>query len=317
MKREQGRGAWLAAAVLLLGGVGALRAQDAQTPVSSEEAVRIYVERYLRYLYAWGPEVTVEVGPLRQSTIPGLATTMVRLKEGENLGEEIFFVGGGGRYIIQGQFLDTTEDLFAANVRSINIANAPSLGPADAPVTVVEYADFQCPTCAALAPQVKKLLAQYSNVRFVFKDFPLTQFHNWAVDAAVAGGCAFQQSPGAFWKLHDFLFANQKDLTAENLQTRLEGWAAQNRLNVQAFAACRQDPASSKRVEDSLAEGRNLQVAGTPTFFVNGRRVSGQEGAVLLERYVRFEVTLRAPPAQPAPPADTPAKKGSTPTKPG
>src|SRR5437879_8572806 len=95
-----------------------------------------------------------------------------------------------------------STDPLAAVRSQIHLADCPSKGPANARVVVVEYADFQCPTCGQLHKVLSEIEPQYPQVRFVYKDFPLTHIHPWAMTAAIAGRCAYRQNPEAFWKLH-------------------------------------------------------------------------------------------------------------------
>ncbi|MCI0402735.1 MAG: DsbA family protein [Acidobacteria bacterium] len=133
-------------------------AGQASTATADPQAqVRRRLEAYLRYLYAWGDDVQVTVGPLLESTVPGISTTLVEAAQGEQRFQQVFLVGAAGRLLIRGEILDTAEDPFARARQAINLYNQPAKGPADAPVTIVEFGDFQCPTCAQLHPTLKKL----------------------------------------------------------------------------------------------------------------------------------------------------------------
>ncbi len=302
------RAGHLLVALILAGFVGAAVAQPAppgpldagpqagQPPADStadpQAQVRRYLEGYLRYFYAWGDDVQVKVGALHESTLPGVYTSLVEATQGEQKFQQVFLVGGQGRYVIRGEILDTTEDPFGAARQAINLINQPSKGPADAPVTIVEYGDFQCPTCAQIHPTLKKLMAERKDVRLVFKDLPLVNKHDWAYAAAVAGQCALQQSPEAFWALHDYFFENQAPLNAQNLDAQLEAFAPRARLDAAAFRTCRQEKATAHRVDASLREAAALGLANTPTLLVNGRPLVGNQPREIIERLINFEVAL-------------------------
>jgi len=286
--------------LVLVGAFGVALAQPAppqagrpadSTPDPQAQARR-HLEGYLRYFYAWGGDVQAKLGPLHESALPGISTTLVEATQGEQKFQQVFLVGGEGRYVIRGEILDTTEDPFAGPRQAINLINQPSKGPADAPVTIVEYGDFQCPTCAQIYPTLKKLLAERKDVRIVFKDLPLVNKHDWAYAGAVAGQCAFQQSPEAFWALHDFFFENQAKLNAQNLDAQLDAFAPRARLDAAQFRACRQEKASAQRVDASLREASALGLANTPTLFVNGRPLVGNQPREIIERLINFEVAL-------------------------
>jgi protein-disulfide isomerase len=254
--------------------------------------VRRRLEAYLRYFYAWGDDVQVNVGPLLESSLPGISTTLVEATQGEQKFQQVFLVGAQGRLLIRGEILDTTEDPYA-RTRAINLVGSPSKGPADAPVTIVEYGDFQCPTCAQVYPTLKKLMAERKDVRLVFKDLPLVGKHDWAYVGAVAGQCAFQQSPEAFWALHDFFFENQAKLNVQNLDAHLDAFAARRAgLDAARFRTCRDTKATSYTVDASLREAAILGLANTPTLFINGRPLIGNQPREILDRLINFEVAL-------------------------
>jgi protein-disulfide isomerase len=148
----------------------------------------------------------------------------------------------------------------------------PVLGSADAPVTLVEFSDFQCPFCARVMPTLKRVRETYGDrVRIVWKDFPLTSIHPQAFKAAEAGQCAREQ--GKFWEYHDLLFANQQSLEPEFLKK----YAADTGLDVAAFNACLDTAKYGDRVQEQMGMGNRLGVSSTPSSFINGRLVSGAQ----------------------------------------
>jgi len=158
----------------------------------------------------------------------------------------------------------------------VNGDDDPFMGPADAPITIVQFAEFQCPYCALAMDTVDQLMATYENkIRMVFRDFPLS-FHDRALPAAVAANCAGAQ--GKYWEMHELLMANQRALTDSDL----ESYAGQVGLNLSQWETCLVDPAQAQEVEADLEDGLSVGVSATPTFFVNGIQVSG---AVPLEQF--------------------------------
>lgn len=146
----------------------------------------------------------------------------------------------------------------------------PSLGPATAPVTVVEFSDFQCPFCLRVAPTLKRVHEAYGDkVRIVWKDFPLTAIHPQAFKAAEAGQCAREQ--GKFWEYHDRLFANQQALQPEFLKK----YAVELGLDAAKFNTCLDTAKYAERVQEQMGVGSSLGVSSTPSVFINGRLVSG------------------------------------------
>lgn len=160
---------------------------------------------------------------------------------------------------------------------SLTHGDFPSLGPLDAPVTIVEFADFQCPFCQHAADILKTFLAgpDGKNVRLVFRHFPLS-FHPWAQYAAEAATCVNFQSPERFWQLHDWIFEHQKSLTAENSQAKLaEAVNAMAGIDMNAFHKCMEESQAAGFVKKDVLAGSANEVRGTPTFFINGRRTAG------------------------------------------
>jgi protein-disulfide isomerase len=140
------------------------------------------------------------------------------------------------------------------------------MGAPHAPVTVVEYGDFECPNCKQAQPAVKLLLERFSGrVRFVFRNFPLEDVHPHALGAALAAECAGGQ--GRFWEMHDLLFANQTHLKP----TDCNGYAERLGLDMARFAAEMDDQVYLQRVREQQQGGIESGVRATPTFFVNGR----------------------------------------------
>ena len=154
-------------------------------------------------------------------------------------------------------------------------------GPADAPVTIVEYGDFECPYCGQAEPVVREVLADVGDVRYVWRHLPLTDVHPNAQLAAEAAEAAARQD--AFWPMHDLLLAHQDALRPRDLVR----YAGQLGLDVERFTDDLRHHAGAGRVADDV-EGADLSaVSGTPTFFVNGRRHRGAYDAEHLTAAVR------------------------------
>lgn len=153
----------------------------------------------------------------------------------------------------------------------IELGNAPVRGSRDAKITIVEWSDFQCPFCNRVGPTLQQIEKEYGDsVRIVFKHLPL-DIHPEAKAAHAASEAAHRQ--GKFWAMHDRIFANQRDLRVETL----EGYAKEIGLDLDRY---RKDVASSdvrKAIEADLAQAQKLGVTGTPSFFINGRNLSGAQ----------------------------------------
>ena len=247
------------------------------------------LDAYLRHLYAWGPEVQLTVSAPKETPIPGLLETTVDLKIGENTENAKLYVSKDGKYLIRGEVSELAKDPVAENRALIEMKDAPSLGDSKAPVTLVEFSDFECPVCRSLHDVLRGLLANRPGVRVVFKDFPIEVLHPWARTAALAGRCAYQQDPNAFWKMYDTIYDNQEVISAGNAWMKMSEFAGQGGLNADAFRACMASPEAAAAVDASRANGQRLEVSSTPTIFVNGRRLVGADPH-LLEQYIQYEL---------------------------
>lgn len=148
-----------------------------------------------------------------------------------------------------------------------------SRGPANATVTLEEFADFQCPSCALFQPTLREIKTVYSDrVRIIFRQFPLTQIHQKAYDASRAAEAAGKQ--GKFWEMHDLLYQKQKDWTvAPDFRKELSSYAQQLGLDVAKFETDMVSNEVSQRVAADMKRGQSVNITGTPTIFLNGRRL--------------------------------------------
>jgi protein-disulfide isomerase len=148
-------------------------------------------------------------------------------------------------------------------------ATGPAKGPANAPVTIVEFSDFQCPFCSRLTPTLKQVEEKYGNkVRVVFRQFPLPMHQN-AQKAAEASLCALDQ--GKFWELHDAMFGNQAELGVDQLKAK----AASLGLNADKFNKCLDSGEKAATIQADVKAGSAAGVNGTPAMFINGRFING------------------------------------------
>jgi protein-disulfide isomerase len=164
-------------------------------------------------------------------------------------------------------------------------AEGPSLGKADAPVTIVEFSDYQCPFCKRAEPIVQEVLKKYPDqVRFVFRHFPLDQIHPRARPAAEAALCANEQ--GKFWEFHEKIFAGNGLEEAD-----ITGYGQAAGLDAEKFKTCIAERRFKDQVEADAAAGREAGVSGTPAFFVNGVMLSGakpvEEFSAVIDRELK------------------------------
>ncbi len=173
--------------------------------------------------------------------------------------------------------------------RSDVSALGPALGPEDAPVTIVEFSDYQCPYCQRAEAVLAELRAEYpGRLRFVYKHFPLESIHPRARPAAQAAACAGEQ--GRFWEYHELLFAPGAPMEEKDLKS----YAALLKLDRGRFEACRQSGRGDAPVARDIAEAQRLGVSSTPTFFINGIRLRGMPPIARLRLIVEDELARAA-----------------------
>ena len=174
-----------------------------------------------------------------------------------------------------------------SRTHTIRTAGAQSKGPQTAPVTIVEFSDFQCPFCARVEPTLKQIQDTYKdNVRIVWKHLPL-QIHKDALGAALAAEVAGKQ--GKFWEFHDRLFADQTKLSPEDLKQH----AKDLRLDMNRFETDLLNGEAKKKIDGDMAEAQTLGINGTPGIFINGRFVQGAQPFEVFAKIIDEELTKR------------------------
>ena len=147
---------------------------------------------------------------------------------------------------------------------------APTLGPKDAPVTLVEFSDFQCPYCRSSAPTLKQVAEKFGDkVQIVYRQYPISSIHPFAFKAAEASLCAHEQ--GKFWEFHDLLFAEQQKLAVSDLKEK----ARRLGMDTKKFNGCLDSGRYVEQVQNDEAEARRVAANGTPSMYINGVYVEG------------------------------------------
>lgn len=189
----------------------------------------------------------------------------------------------------------TPQSSLFNKVYEVDLATAPAKGLATAPVTIAEFAEFQCPFCQTVNATLQDIEEKYKDrVRFVWKHLPLINIHSHAMDAALAAEAAKNQ--GKFWEYHDKLFANQERLEPGDLRSYAQALG----LDLARFDRDRNDPQLKTKVLDDMAEATALGVKSTPTFFINGRLVSGAMPFETFSTIIDAELAKQKPLASPS-----------------
>lgn len=272
-------------------------AQDASQSGSASPAnaaLAAKVESYLRVLFGWGPEYKVKLGPVTPSEIPELVKVPVTVDYQGHDENGTVYVTKDAHFMFRGEIRDMSKDPFAETRGKIKLGDSPSLGPADAKLTIVEFSDFECPHCQEMYSILKAVEPEFPQVRFVFKNFPLEQLHPWAMTAALAGRCVYKTgSSSAFLKFQDAVFTNQEAITADSAWDQLSQYAVSalgTTSSAEALHSCMTAPQTKAAVDADVAEGKALGVDSTPTFFINGRPFVGGDRQTF-EQIIRFDLS--------------------------
>lgn len=264
------------AALLVLAWLPASSAIAQKKPKSALD--KSALEAYLRHVELYRGTVTYKIDDPRPSKdLPGFSEVEVHLSFDGGTKDERYYVSKDGQILVNGDVYRINGNPFQTNLDRLSLADLPSLGPANAPVTIVEFGDLECPDCRMEAPILRHNVRETfaSQVRLYFKDFPLGSIHPWARAAAIAGRCVYHQDAKAFWDFYDWIYENQQEIEPDNLNSKILAWAGQNGLDARRLGGCIETKASEPEVDRSLAEGRSLGVRGTPTLFINGRKIGG------------------------------------------
>ncbi len=252
------------------------------------------MEAYVRHLWVLGPEFQVAIlDPKPSAQLPGFKDVTVRLTRGLNSQEVSLMVSADGSRILRGDVYDINFNPFKKDLDLLKTQFQPSFGTPGAPVVLVEFSDMECPVCKGEAEMLRKNLVQTypTQVRLYFKDFPIASLHPWAKAAAMAGRCIFRQNPPSFWEYHDWIFSHQEAITPDNLKSQVMDWAkGQKDLDALQLSKCIDEKATEKEVDANMAEGQTVGVDGTPTLFINGRRLPGGAEWPSIKRIIDYEI---------------------------
>ena len=199
------------------------------------------------------------------------------------------FVDREGKVVLLGRLYSAKDDPSAARLKGLEsfMAKAPARGPANAPVTIVEFSDFQCPSCKHSSGYADTILAKYGeSVRYIRYDLPLVQAHPWALGAALAGRAIHRQKPELFWDFKKQVYANQDKLSAFTFYDFARAWAEDHDLDMGRYDS----DMGSQEIRVLLLNGAGAafsnDVRATPTFMVNGTFVDAGDDAKALDAYV-------------------------------
>jgi protein-disulfide isomerase len=231
------------------------------------------VDSFMQQTFGYEPQVSWKIASIKPAPVPGLAQVDVVLASPQGQQLSRFYVTADGEHAVIGEIIPFGAKPFdpAKKILEKGITG-PSKGPKDSPVMIVEFGDLQCPACKQAQPAIEALVAAEPTARFVFQNFPL-EMHNWAAKGAAYADCVGKASNDAFWKFVSKTYDTQSDITAENVDEKLTAIADASGVKGSDIASCAAAPATKADVDASLALGKEVNVTGTPTLFINGRSI--------------------------------------------
>jgi protein-disulfide isomerase len=258
----------VAALLLVAAGMGQSEKQSAFNKAE--------LETYLRHLWVIPQTLGVSIGDPKPSDVPGLDEIRVTITQGQASQVVLLYATKDGSEILQGNAYDVNFNPFKKDLDKLKTQFQPSLGTPGATVVLVMFSDFECPYCKVEAQMLRQnLISNYpTQVRLYFIDFPLDKLHPWAKAAAIAGRCVFHQDPASFWDYFDWIYGHQETITADNLKSIVNIWSKGRKdIDTLQLNGCIDGKETEKEVEAEQAKGKELELEGTPTLFVNGRRI--------------------------------------------
>ncbi len=248
-------------------------ATELGTHASADLPSEATVDSFLHQQFGYQPDLTWKISGIRPSPIQDLAEVNVVLASPQGQQLTKFYVSRDGEHALVGEIIPFGAHPFDPAKQKLEKGlTGPERGPKDAAVTIVEFGDLQCPACKAAQPTIEALVAAEPSARFVFQNFPL-EMHNWAAKGAAYSDCVGRASNDAFWKFIAKTYETQSDITAENADEKLTALADGAGLKGSEIAACAAKPETKAHVEASIALGKSVDVNGTPTLYINGRKI--------------------------------------------
>lgn len=284
------------AAVLLTTAMAAQTTVVRQSATAQDKAglpSQATLDGFLKHMFGYDSTITWRVLAVEPTAVAGVSGVTVLLQSSQGQQTVKFYVLPGEKYAIVGEMMPFGADPFApARKELAERANGVAHGPENAPVTVVEFSDLECPSCKMAQPTMERLMKDEPEMKFIFQPYPLEQMHPWALLGAKYAECVAQQSKDAFWEFISSVYADQEQITAllpqgvvnpmsqaePQIAKKLQDIAGAAGVNVQQVVACTKGSAVAAQIRKSIALGDSLGITGTPTLFVNGRKISNVNG---------------------------------------
>jgi protein-disulfide isomerase len=286
----------VAIAMVTLGAAELCPGADASAPKIDKPRL----ENYIRYAEGYTPAVKLSIDDPAASAFPNYYRVVVHASSGSEELDRVYYVTADGSSYVSGNVWKLNQSPFLDTLDHLP-ADGPSLGPANARVTVVVFSDFECPYCRQLAQTIRQNVSQKypKDVQIFFADFPLEK-HVWARPAAEAAHCVGDGNPEAFWAFHDWIFEHQQEVDQKNVRDKVLAYVKDKNLDSTKITACMDTHAKAGEVAQNEQKGRLLQVQQTPTLFINGRMIPAAVPWQTLDGLIQYELNRPSDIALPA-----------------
>jgi protein-disulfide isomerase len=238
----------------------------------------------------------VDIGKAKPGPMHGLWTRPLRPINGPpNAPARSALISESPNTAVVGSVLNLTKNPWGRiNVSKLHLKDRAVLGPADAPVTIIEFADFECPYCARAFGEIETLVntTYKGKVKLIFKNFPL-DIHPWATQAAIAAECVRRQNPKDFWTFAGDIYRDQGQINVSNLRDHVMTYVHQLGLDPKTLDACIAAPSAEAQVERDRKDGDRIGVNSTPTFLIDGIEMVGLPTGKTFNYVLKSEIKKR------------------------
>lgn len=263
---------------------------SASTTTSKEPSTE-ELNSFMHHMFGYDSTVKWKIESVKPSEVPGVTEVIVTF--GDPVQQRTpFYVSSDLQHAFIGQIIPFGADPFAPVRRKLtDDAKGPTKGNAGGSVQIVEFSDFECPHCKRAFPIVDKLLSESPDAKLVFQNFPISSIHKWAERAAGYGDCIFRKNPDQFWKFAQEVFDQQEQITDDTAAAKLSSIATDAGADASATATCADSAETKARVNQQYELGVSLGITGTPTLFINGRKIENVNGTPyeVMKQMVTFE----------------------------
>lgn len=260
------------------------------SPIHAETISDTQLIEHIRSALSIPLNWNIQIMDNNPSELQGINRITLQFSMNNQIQKQELYISSDRKHYIIGNIYHSDINLDAMRMSLIDIKNSPMKGTIDAPITLVEFTDLQCPSCKKTHSMIEqeKIIEEYQGkVKFVFKNFPLPN-HSWSTPAAIACMCAYDQNKNAFWSMSNNIFEQQPSITLENLNEKILDAAEKSNLNIKKFKDCYDQKKLLPKIQQDMKEGDAIGIRVTPTLMVNGRLFQGPPDAAQLKELINF-----------------------------